>query len=70
MKRLKNSLIIFFPVILPLLFLSCSERYNELAPFFDGLHLEYKFGSIQIIYSVQALDNNKFRVMTRTEVFP
>lgn len=69
MKRSKNSLIVFVLVVLSLLLLCCSERYNELAPFFDGLHLEYKFGSIQIIYSVQALDN-KFKIIERRKRSP
>ena len=72
MKRSKNSLIILFLVILPLLLLNCSKGYKEPAPLFNKLHLEYEFayysplsgkGSAKTIYDVQKLDNNHYKII-------
>jgi len=72
MKKSKNILIVLFLITLLLLYVRCADRYNELAPFFDGLHLEYEFISYsplaggsnsETIYDVQKLDNNHYKII-------
>ena len=49
--------------LLTLLLQSCTS-YEELAPFFDGLYLEYDWGSgTREIYNIQISDDDNFKVI-------
>lgn len=62
MKGFKKIIFLLLIVSLPLIFIHCT-KYKEPAPFFDGLFFEYDVGaSKRIIYNVQVLDNNQFKI--------
>ena len=46
-----------------ILLINCT-KYEEKTPFFDGLLLEYDLGGgIRIIYNVQSMDRNRFKII-------
>lgn len=63
------SLILFITILI--LVSHCSKQYNEPAPFFDGLLLEYETDiktftgneKIKTTYNVQGLGNNHFKIL-------
>lgn len=61
MERFKKGLILLFGIYL-LSILSCT-KYEEEAPFFDGLFLEYRLGGLRTIYNIHVLANHKFKII-------
>lgn len=48
------------------LFISACSKYDEPAPFYDGLLLEY-FAGLKIIYNVHSIENGNYKII-KTEV--
>lgn len=66
MEKIKNLFVlILLGILLPLILLNCT-KYNEKAPFFDGLYFEYDIKGKRITYNLYALDNEKYKII-RTE---
>ncbi len=64
-KDFKSSMFLFLIVYFSLIFLHCT-KYKELTPFFDGLFLEYEYGSrLKLIYNVNVLESNKFKILKK-----
>lgn len=62
MESFKKITFLLLIVSLPLIFMHCT-KYEEEAPFFDGLFLEYRLGGLKIIYEVEVLSNHKFKIV-------
>ncbi len=63
MESYKKNIFLFLIASLTFFFSYCTKKYNEPAPFFDGLFLEYRAGSIRRVYNIQVLDNNQFKIV-------
>lgn len=61
--KIINRKIIFIISTIVLLFLISCTKYDEPAPFFDGLFLEYIEIDSKTIYKMQVLNNGKYRVI-------
>ncbi len=66
MRSFIKSPTLLMIALLPVILMGCTNKYDEEAPFFDGLSLEYGVGAQRVIYSVHALENKKFK-MVRAE---
>ena len=64
MKNVTKALLLILTVII-FLMTACS-KYEEPAPFFDGLFLEYNAG-IKLIFNVHSIENNSYKIV-ETEV--
>ncbi|KPK02137.1 MAG: hypothetical protein AMK71_03350 [Nitrospira bacterium SG8_35_4] len=65
MKNVTKALLLILTVII-FLMTACS-KYEEPAPFFDGLFLDYKIGEIKRIFNFNIIDNNSFKIV-KTDV--
>ncbi len=61
----KSKRVLFLGVSLLLILSNCT-KYNEEAPFFNELFLEYDVMGYATIYNVETLDDNQFKI-TETE---
>ena len=64
MISVKKAFLLF--ITINILFLASCSKYNEPAPFVDGLFLEYNAG-LKIIFNINSIENNNYKII-ETEV--
>jgi hypothetical protein len=65
MGNVKKVLLLIYCINIGL-FVSCA-KYDETAPFFNELTLEYEIGEIKRVFNFNIIDNNNFKII-RTDV--